>query len=68
VGDEYLLADDDSRSSGCEEGNPAAILVEDPFLALLDGVCRSSISSEAIDPSSSEEDICLDLLDSSSLI
>ena len=61
------MGGDDSRSSGCKKGSPAAILAEVPFLALLDGVGRFSISIEAIDPSSSDEVICLDFLDSSSL-
>lgn len=65
--EEYFLGGDESRSSGCKEGNPADILDEDPFLALLEGVGRSSLSSAAIDPSSSDEDICLDFLDLSSL-
>ena len=65
--EECFLGGDESKSSGCKEGNPAAILAEDPFLALLDGVGRSSLSSEAIDPSRSDEDTCLDFLDLSSL-
>jgi hypothetical protein len=57
--EECFLEVDDSRS--------AAILAEDPFLAFLDGFGMSSIPSEAIDPSSFDEDVCLDFLDSSSL-
>jgi hypothetical protein len=59
--------DEDSGSSECKAGSPAAILLADPFLALLLGVDRSSTPSEAIDPSSSDEAICNDFLDSSSL-
>jgi hypothetical protein len=58
---------DDSRSSGCKEGSPFALLLADPFKALLNGVGRSSRPIEATDdPSCSGEDICLDLLDADS--
>jgi hypothetical protein len=65
--EETFLRGDDSRSSGCKKGSPTASLAEDPFFALLKIVDTFSGSSEAIDPSSSDEDICLDLRDSSSL-